>query len=172
MVPDIVTMCKGMSGCFLPLGAAGISSRLHEHFRKNPTGWGATFQAHPTSLAAGYSTIKYILDNDLLGNVNRMGEILQRRVTEIADKYDFIRQVRCRGLFACFDLVDEQGKSFQRLQDKPEGKWAKLKTNIRANGLSMWVRFPLLKVAPPLIINKEDLLEGLNRLDNAFSSIN
>lgn len=114
IVPDIVTCAKGISGSYLPLAATGFKKEIQDFFRTNALGWGTTFQAHPVTCIAGYETIKYMVENNVIGHVKKMEVVLKKRMEELLKKHNSIRQGRVRGLFGCFDLVGDDGQLIQR----------------------------------------------------------
>lgn len=114
IVPDIFTCAKGLSGSYLPLSAVGFRKDIQDFYRTNPIGWGTTYQAHPVSCIAGYETMKYMIDNDIIGGVKKMEKVLSKRMTDLLSKHNCLRQGRVRGLFGAFDLVGKDGQLIQR----------------------------------------------------------
>lgn len=78
--PDIFTCAKGLSGSYLPLSAVGFRTDIQNFFRTTPLGWGTTYQAHPVSCIAGYETMKYMVEQDIIGNVKKMEKVLSKRM--------------------------------------------------------------------------------------------
>src|SRR5665811_1675169 len=76
VVPDIITMAKGLTSAYLPLGAVAISGRIAEYFHDRKFYGGLTYNAHPMSLAAAVATLQVMHEDDLVGNARRMGAIM------------------------------------------------------------------------------------------------
>ena len=106
VLPDIVTFAKGLTAAWLPLAGVAMRSHIQDHFRTNPLGYGATYQAHPVSLACGYAVVKHMLDEDIVGRVQRdTAPIMEAEMASLVEDFACIRQARAVGLFACCDLV-------------------------------------------------------------------
>ena len=113
LVPDIFTCAKGLSGSYLPLSAVGFRKDIQDFFRTNPIGWGTTYQAHPVSCIAGYETMRYMVEHDIVGHVKKMEKVMDKRMKELLSKHNCLRQGRLRGLFGAFDLVGADGQLIQ-----------------------------------------------------------
>lgn len=109
LTPDIFTCAKGLSGSYLPLSAVGFRKDIQDFFRTNPLGWGTTYQAHPVSCIAGYETMRYMVEHDIVGHVKKMEKVMDKRMNELLAKHNCLRQGRLRGLFGAFDLVGADG---------------------------------------------------------------
>lgn len=109
ITPDIFTCAKGLSGSYLPLSAVGFRKDIQDFFRTNPLGWGTTYQAHPVSCIAGYETMRYMVENDIVGHAKKMEKVMDKRMNELLAKHNCLRQGRLRGLFGAFDLVGADG---------------------------------------------------------------
>jgi taurine--2-oxoglutarate transaminase len=169
VVPDIFTCAKGLSGSYLPLSAVGFRKEIQDYFRTNPIGWGTTFQAHPVSCIAGYETMKYMVDHDVVGHVQKMSKVMESRMEGLLKKHNCLRQGRIRGLFGAFDLVGKDGQLIQRqFQDPNPPVIADFKKKLLQNGIFMWVRPPVLHLAPPLIITEKELNDAIDGIDDAL----
>lgn len=170
IVPDIFTCAKGLSGSYLPLSAVGFRKDIQDFFRTTPLGWGTTYQAHPVSCIAGYETMKYMVDKDVVGHVKQMEKVLARRMEQLLQRHNCLRQGRVRGLFGAFDLVGKDGQLIQRLfQDPNPEPVLKFKKRLLENGIFMWVRAPVLHIAPPLIISEAELNTAMDKIDDAMT---
>lgn len=98
--PDILTLAKGLGGG-VPIGA--IVAKDHAAVFE-PGEHGSTFGGNPLACAAAHAVLTYILENDVLGNVQKRGEQLRQGLIEIQKTYFFIQGVRGRGLLQALDL--------------------------------------------------------------------
>lgn len=170
VVPDIFTCAKGLSGSYLPLSAVGFRKDIQDHFRTNPIGWGTTYQAHPVSCIAGFETMKYMAENDICGHVKKMEKVLEKRMSELVKKHNCLRQGRVRGLFGAFDLVGKDGQLIKRMFSDPDPpQVGEFKKKLLENGIFMWVRAPVLHIAPPLIITEKELNHAMDQIDDALN---
>ena len=79
IVPDIVTMAKGLTSSYFPLGAMGVCDPIAEHFRKNVFSGGLTYNSHPLGLATAEAVIRVMLDEKMVENAARLGRGDARR---------------------------------------------------------------------------------------------
>ena len=75
VVPDIMTMAKGLTSAYLPLGAVGMRRPIAEHFRDKVFQGGLTYNSHPMSCAAALATLSVYEEDDLVGNARRLGPV-------------------------------------------------------------------------------------------------
>jgi taurine--2-oxoglutarate transaminase len=83
IVPDIVTMAKGLTSSYMPLGVMGVSDRIANHFRENVFWGGLTYNAHPMCLAAADAVIDVLESEKLVENSARMGEVMRGHMERI-----------------------------------------------------------------------------------------
>lgn len=61
IIPDMVTMAKGINGAFIPLGCVAMRTKISDYFRTHPISVGSTYNSHPVGLASAYAAIKWRL---------------------------------------------------------------------------------------------------------------
>jgi taurine--2-oxoglutarate transaminase len=175
VLPDVVTFAKGLTASYLPLAGVAMRSHIQDHFRTNPLGYGATYQAHPVSLACGYAVVKHMLDEDIVGRVQReTAPVMEAEMASLVEDFACIRQARAVGLFACCDLVST--KTGDRVAPMAGGgpnaeKVAAFKRALKEEGLIAFFRNCMIHVCPPLTITPEELRDGFGRLRRALSSV-
>ena len=76
VVPDLLTMAKGLTSAYVPLGAVGMRRHIADHFRDRVFYGGLTYNSHPLACAAALATIEVYEQDDLIGNARRMGGIM------------------------------------------------------------------------------------------------
>ena len=99
--PDIMTLAKGLAGG-LPIGAVLAREELASHLVKGDHG--TTFGANPLSTAAGLATMRYIIENDVVGQGARASERLVARLRSIEDRLPVVTEVRGRGMLIAIGL--------------------------------------------------------------------
>jgi predicted acetylornithine/succinylornithine family transaminase len=152
--PDVMTLAKGLAsgipiGAFLAKEKASVFT-AGEH--------GSTFGGNPVACAAGYATLKFIIDNDITGNAGAMGQHLSASLEELKQKYNFITDVRGLGLLKAIEFSNNIALSLMQTCLENGLLVNKLKDNA-------------LRFIPPLIINKDEINEALGILDKALSGI-
>src|SRR5258706_14864721 len=76
VVPDLITMAKGLTSAYMPLGAVAMSHKIAGFYEDKFYSGGLTYNAHPMSLAAAVANLKVLQDDDLVGNSKRMGKVM------------------------------------------------------------------------------------------------
>mmetsp|Transcript_85231 Transcript_85231/g.189430 ORF Transcript_85231/g.189430 Transcript_85231/m.189430 type:complete len:524 (-) Transcript_85231:138-1709(-) len=173
IVPDIVTSAKGLTGAYLPLSMVAVRKPIMEHFESHPLGWGATFHAHPVSLAAGYECVKYMLENKLVSRAKNVIEpVMKEQIDRLVAKYESVPRGRAIGAFGAIDLVDPRTgapvQNFDGSACSHPGAVAAFRAALRANGIYGFIRPPVLHCAPALVIHPEELEEGFRGVDRAL----
>lgn len=165
VIPDIVTAAKGMSSSFLPLSMTACREHIRQEFEDRALGWGSTYQAHPTALACAYENLKYLIREDVIGNVQRNQGRFDAYMKMLVENHPSIKQYRAIGYFGAFDIHKPDG-SFPGPED--DAAFSIYRKAFTEQGLMALVRPPHCHVAPPLITTEEQLQDGFERQDNAL----
>lgn len=168
VMPDIVSSAKGISGAAIPLSMTACNEKIMKFFDDKPLGWGSTYQAHPVALAVAYETIKYILQNNIVGRVQQVAPLFEACMEKLANDHPCIKQYRNIGLFGCLDVHDPSGAIPKLQHEAAHAAFHKYKEAYTENGLVGLHRYPHIHCAPPLIINEDELVDGFQRLDRAL----
>src|SRR5215467_3984657 len=105
VVPDIITMAKGLTSSYVPLGGVAMRPNVAEHFETNAYYGGLTYNSHPLALAAALATIDVYEQDGLLENARKMGEVMGRHHAELAERHPSVGAVRNLGLFGLIELI-------------------------------------------------------------------
>jgi 4-aminobutyrate aminotransferase-like enzyme len=150
-VPDIVAMGKPM-GSGYPLSGVGTSPEIAKIFHEKSYYFNTTAST-PLQAAVGSAVLDVIEEEDLLGNVNSVGDYLKDKVKGFAKEYDMVGDVRGLGLFVAIECVEGQGSK------KPNSKLAaEFVEKMKQKGflISNAGQFRnVLKIRPPLVFEKE-----------------
>jgi len=171
VLPDIVSAAKGISSAAIPLSMTACSQAIMDFFEEIPLGYGSTYQAHPVAMACAYENIKHLLQEDIIGGVNRLAPLFEDEMDKIAENHPCIKQYRAIGLFGCFDVHQTDGSNPKLQHAAPTEAFLKYKMAYKENGLAGLHRFPHIHCAPPLSINEDELLDGFARLDNSLYTL-
>ena len=161
IVPDIVCMAKGLTSSYLPLGAMGVSDPIADYFRKNVFWGGLTYNSHALCAATALAAIDVLIDEDLIGNSVRMGEVMRGHMERMAKKHPSIKAYRQIGLFG---MVDTQLWAY----NKTHPAVAEFATFLKDNGLFTFVRWGSFMCNPPLCINEAELAEAWEIIDRGL----
>ncbi|MBK9711954.1 MAG: aminotransferase class III-fold pyridoxal phosphate-dependent enzyme [Kouleothrix sp.] len=173
--PDIMTLAKGLTSAYVPLGATMVSQAIAEHFEDRPLQAGLTYNSHAVGCAAAIACISAYRDDRLIENARAMGEILKVELGKLKQKHASIGDVRAIGLFSIIELVKSRAtrEPMTPYNPKPSelGPMPAFNAFLRENGLFTFVRWNTCFVNPPLIINEQQLREGLAIIDRGLEIV-
>ena len=169
VVPDIITMAKGLTSSYVPLGAVGMRPRVAQHFERNVFFGGLTYNSHPLACAAALGAIQAYEEDDMIGNAKRMGELMKRHHETLRVKHPCIGLTRSIGLFGILELVRDR-KTMEPLApfNGTSDEMKAVGTYFREHGLYTFVRWHTIMTNPPLCINEDELAEGFAIIDRAL----
>jgi taurine--2-oxoglutarate transaminase len=169
VVPDMITMAKGLTSAYLPLGAVAVSGRLASYFDKNVFFGGLTYNAHPMSLAAAEACLQVLIDDDMIGHTRRMGRVLEELHQEMKRKHPSVGDVRSIGLFGVLELVRNRAtKEPMAPFNGSSPEMQKLGAFLRQEGMYAFINWNNLFTNPPLCITEEQLRESFAVIDRAL----
>ncbi len=172
VVPDLMTMAKGLTSAYAPLGAVAMKPEIAAAFNDVVYQGGLTYTAHPISLAAAIANIRVMQEDHIVEHTQAMGPILYRMLNDLGEQHPSIGEVRSIGLFGIIELVRNR-KSKEPLtpwnSSSPEMK--ALRKELLDKGLFVYTHWHTILIIPPLIITEEQLAEGFAILDKALSTI-
>ncbi|NUP07205.1 MAG: aminotransferase class III-fold pyridoxal phosphate-dependent enzyme [Polyangiaceae bacterium] len=171
IVPDIVTMAKGLTSSYMPLGVMGVSDRIANHFRENVFWGGLTYNAHPMCLAAAVAVIDVIEEEKLVDNSAKMGEVMRGHMAKLASKHKCVREHRNIGLFGLIEL--RKNSKNERLVPYAGSHpvMAKLNKFFKDNGLFTVLQWSTVMCNPPLCIDEKGLAEAFEIVDRGLSIV-
>jgi taurine--2-oxoglutarate transaminase len=168
VVPDILTMAKGLTSAYVPLGAMGVSDPIAEHFRKNVFWGGLTYSAHPVGLAAAEAAIGVLLDEGMVENAARMQGVMRREMDRLTAKHPSVKGGRVLGLFGIMDVQKNSRGDLIAPYNGTHPAMGELDRFLKKNGLFTFVRWSHFMCNPPLCITEEQILEGFAILDRGL----
>jgi taurine--2-oxoglutarate transaminase len=170
VVPDIMTMAKGLTSGYAPLGAVAMKPEIAAHYNDVPFKSGLTYTSHPISLAAAIANIRVLQEERLVEHASSMGPVLRRMLNDLGEAHPSVGEVRSIGLFGIIELVRDRNTR------EPMAPWNSSSPEMTAfkqycldHGLFLDVHWHTALIIPPLIINEEQLAEGFAVLDKALS---
>lgn len=172
VVPDLLTMAKGLTSAYVPLGAVGMRPHVARAFRDRAFPSGLTYNSHPLACAAALATIAVYEEEGLIEHAARLGGILRRRLRALEDRHPSVGATRSLGLFGMVELVRRR-HPYEPLT--PYGgaspEMAALAQFLREAGLYTFVRWNTFFVNPPLVITEAQLEEGLAIIDQGLTRV-
>ncbi|MFL5684746.1 MAG: aminotransferase class III-fold pyridoxal phosphate-dependent enzyme [Chloroflexota bacterium] len=168
-VPDLMTMAKGLTSSYLPLGAVAMRHKIAEAFEERMFYGGLTYSSHPVSLAASLATLRVYEEDGLIENAARMGERMREMHQRLAAEHPSVGATRSLGLFGIIDLVRSRDPwtpltPFNGTSDemKAIGKY------FREHGLYTMIANNSIHTNPPLCITEDQLAQGFEIIDAAL----
>ena len=169
VVPDVMTMAKGLTSAYVPMGAVGVRRHIADMFKDRVFASGLTYNSHPVACAAALACIS-VYEDGLIENAKRMGAVMSSLLTELAAKHRCVGAVRSIGLFGAIDLVKNR---VTREPMAPFGatspEMASLARFFRDEGLYSFFRWHMFYVIPPLCITEAELREGFEIIDRGLA---
>ncbi len=152
--PDIMTLGKGLASG-VPIGAI-LSKEKADVFTAGEHG--STFGGNPLACAAGHTTVKFVIDNNIAENARKVGQYLIAKLESLKQKYPFITDVRGRGFLVALEFGSDIA---------PSVATSCLDMGLLVNRLNP----NALRFIPPLIIGNGEVDEALGILDKALSGV-
>ncbi|WP_298948574.1 aspartate aminotransferase family protein [uncultured Paracoccus sp.] len=179
VVPDIVTIAKGLGGGYQPIGAVLLSAKIYDAFRDGSGLFqhGHTYIGHPIAAAAADKVVEIMSRPGIMDNVNAMGQRLQQGLEAALRQHPNVGDIRGRGLFRGVELVAD--RETREPLDPALKTHAKIKKAAMARGLMCYpmggtidgVRGDHVLLAPPYIINAEEVDQIVERLTGAIRDV-
>jgi acetylornithine/N-succinyldiaminopimelate aminotransferase len=152
--PDIMTLAKGLASG-VPIGAILAKEKASVFV---PGEHGSTFGGNPLACAAGYATVKFVIDNDIAGRVKEVGSYLIDRLEKMKPKFSAITDIRGRGLLVALEFNNDIAQSL-------------VETCLERGLLVNKLKPNALRFMPPLIIGKKEVDEALGILGEALGGM-
>ena len=169
VVPDMITMAKGLTSAYAPLGAVAMKPEIAAAFDEHVYEGGLTYTSHPVSLAAAIANINVMREDKLVEHAAGMGKVLKRMLTDLGEAHPSVGEVRNIGLFGILELVkDRKTKEPMAPWNGSSPEMTALKKYCLDHGLFLYTHWHTVLIIPPLIITEEQLKEGFDVLDQAL----
>jgi taurine--2-oxoglutarate transaminase len=170
VVPDLMTMAKGLTSAYVQLGAVGIRPAIARVFQEKAFPGGLTYNSHPLACAAALATLAVYEDEGLLENAQKMGALLNQRMADIAKRHPSVGAHRNIGLFGIVELVrDRETYEPMAPYNGTSDEMTALGKFFREKGLYTFVRWNTFFTNPPLVITEAQLNEGLDIIDEGLA---
>jgi taurine--2-oxoglutarate transaminase len=172
VVPDLLTMAKGLTSAYVPLGALGMRRAIADHFKDKVFYGGLTYNSHPLGCATALATIAVYEEDGLIARAKRMGEVMKRHMRELETKHAIVGAARSLGLFGMLEIVKDR-TSMEPMApfNGTSEPMTKLARFLRQEGLYTFVRWNTIMTNPPLIVTEDELAHGFDIIDRGLRAI-
>ncbi|GJQ20886.1 MAG: aspartate aminotransferase family protein [Bacteroidia bacterium] len=172
--PDILVTAKGITAAYVPLGLCATTMDIAQYFDDHFFSHGHTYEAHPLTLAPAVAAIREMKRLDLVQRSRDLGSYVEKALKNLMERHVSIGDVRGLGLFWAVDLVRNRKtkQPFNTKEDKVSGKALvveKVAAEMMKQGVFVQPWLSHLVIAPPLIISKNEIDEGIAVLDKALA---
>jgi taurine---2-oxoglutarate transaminase len=169
VVPDIITMAKGLTSAYVQLGAVGMKRKIADHFTSSPFPSGLTYNSHTLGCATALAAIRVIEDDGLIERARKSGYLMADLLTDLAARHPSVGAVRSIGLFGIIELVrNRQTREPMAPFNGTSPEMAAVSKFFRDEGLYTIVRWNYFFTNPPLPISEVELREGFAIIDRAL----
>ncbi len=169
VIPDLMTMAKGLTSAYAPLGAVAMKAEIAAKFDERTFESGLTYTSHPISLAAAIANIGVLREDRIVEHTAEMGPVLHKLLAELGENHPSVGEVRSIGLFGIIELVRD------RKTKVPLAPWNGSSSEMTAffkyctdHGLFLATHWHTVLIIPPLIITEEQLKEGFEIINQAL----
>lgn len=158
--PDILILGKALSGGLYPVSAVLADDEIMLTIR--PGEHGSTYGGNPLACATAMAALEVIQKENLAENAQRLGEVFRTQLHRLKSEFPIIKTIRGKGLLNAIELDDD-----------PESQTAwDLCIRMMQNGLlAKPTHGNIIRFAPPLIINEDQLTEGLEIIGRSLQEI-
>ncbi|WP_254533868.1 aspartate aminotransferase family protein [Natrinema gelatinilyticum] len=173
VTPDIMTMAKGLTGAYAPLGATIVTDEIAEYFEDEMFSHGHTYAGHPVACAAGLAAVETYEAENLIEHASEVGDYLGDRLEELGEAHPSVGDTRGVGLFRGVELTADPDERvpFGTREDKLSmGSTVvdEVSTAAADEGVYLANMINTLIIAPPLSITEADVDEAVAALDTAL----
>jgi taurine---2-oxoglutarate transaminase len=170
VIPDMITMAKGLTSAYVQLGAVGIRRTIADFFKDKPFPGGLTYSSHPLACAAALATIAVYEEDGLIERARRMGGLMDELLADLAARHPSVGAVRSIGLFGVVELVKNRETRVPMAPfNGTSPEMTALGAFFRQEGLYTFVRWNYFFTNPPLSITEAELREGFAIIDRALA---
>jgi len=169
VTPDIVTMAKGLTSGYAPLGAIAMKQEIAASFNDKIYQGGLTYNGHAVSLSAAFAVINVMKEDRLVEKAKQKGILLHQLLKEMYEKHPCVGEVRSIGLFGVIEIVKNRDtKEPMSPFNQNNEIMMKFRQFCLDNGLYLHIHWHKVLIIPPLIISEEQLKFGFDIIDRAL----
>ena len=162
ITPDIVTIAKGFTSGYVPLGGVIVSKELSSIYDNKPFVHGLTYFAHPLACLIANKCMDLYMENDqcIIGRVRQKGHLLGVLGQKMKEEIDIVEDYRNNGLLGCIEL---------NITDDDKLKW--ISNDLMNRGIYCFRRNNILFTAPPLTIDNMFISETMDAITRSLSFV-
>jgi taurine---2-oxoglutarate transaminase len=172
VVPDVMTMAKGLTSAYVQLGAVGMRRKIADHFRDNVFYGGLTYNSHTLACAAALATLAVYDEDKLIDRAHETGIVMKSLLADLAARHPSVGAVRSIGLFGVVELVrNRKTREPMAPFNGTSPEMQALGKFFRNEGLYTFVRWNTFFTNPPLCITEAELREAFGIIDRGLYEV-
>ncbi|MGP6159017.1 MAG: aminotransferase class III-fold pyridoxal phosphate-dependent enzyme [Vulcanimicrobiaceae bacterium] len=173
VVPDAIVFAKGVTSAYVPLGGVILRESLACTFDDISLPVGHTYSGHPLAMAAALATLQAYRDADLFARAKQLEGWLRPRLEGLRDKHESLGEVRGAGAFFALEFVADRATRAPLIpwQGAGVGVMATLYASLTRHGIYSFGRYNVTLVAPPLVIEEQEVETLVAGLDAAIGEL-
>jgi taurine---2-oxoglutarate transaminase len=173
VVPDILTLAKGINSGYVPLGAMVVSQKIADWVRDKYFAGGLTYSGHPLACAAAVASIEAFQEEGIVEHAAELGPEFRDRLRGLQERHPSIGDVRGLGCFWGLELVRNRETREPLVPFNATGEAfapvARMAKTALEQGLYLMTHWNVVMVCPPLNTTIDELDEGVAILDEALA---
>jgi taurine---2-oxoglutarate transaminase len=173
VVPDILTVAKGINSGYVPLGAMVVREPIADWVRDKYFAGGLTYSGHPLACASAVASIEAFQEEGIVEHAAEMGGVIADELGALQERHPSIGEVRGLGCFWGIELVRNRETREPLVPFNATGEAfapvARVAKAALERGLYLMTHWNVVMVVPPLTITRDELDEGIGILDEALA---
>jgi taurine--2-oxoglutarate transaminase len=173
VVPDILTVAKGINSGYVPLGAMVVREPIAKWVRDKYFAGGLTYSGHPLACASAIASIEAFKEEGIVENAAEMGGVFAEELRGLEERHPSIGEVRGLGCFWGIELVKNRETREPLVPFNASGEAfapvARVSKAALERGLYLMTHWNVVMVCPPLTITRDEIEEGISVLDEALT---
>jgi taurine--2-oxoglutarate transaminase len=173
VVPDILTVAKGINSGYVPLGAMIVREPIAKWVRDKYFAGGLTYSGHPLACASAVASIEAFKEEGIVENAAEMGGVFAEELRGLQERHPSIGQVRGLGCLWGIELVKNRETREPLVPFNASGDAfapvARVSKAALERGLYLMTHWNVIMVCPPLTITREEIEEGISILGEALA---
>ncbi len=178
VTPDMVTLSKGLSGGYIPIGVVLMKKDLFDRLSTAGVAHGSTFQGNALAMTAGLAALHVMTEEGLIERTERMGSRLVEALTPFVGRYELLKEVRGKGLMIGIEFSPPSTTrlkcAYHIVESVQRGLFFRLMLVhlFRKHRMIVGVGAPnVIKLLPPLVIGEVELNEFVQAFENWLSDL-
>jgi taurine--2-oxoglutarate transaminase len=173
VVPDILTVAKGINSGYVPLGAMVVREPIAEWVRDKYFAGGLTYSGHPLACASAIASIEAFTEERIVENAAEIGGVLADELRGLQERHPSIGDIRGLGCFWGLELVRSRETREPLVPFNATGEAfapvARVAKAALERGLYLMTHWNVIMVVPPLTITRDEIDDGIGVLDEALA---